>query len=176
MNEERMDNMGFLDKLLGKEKEAPVCDPLTVYAPADGEVTALDQYPDELFSQEVLGPGCGILPSGDKVVAPFNGTVTQLTDTRHAVGVTSSDGIELLIHVGVDTVEMGGKGFVSLVKEGQKVSRGDALLRFDRNAIREAGHPDAIAVIVTNSDEFSAVTLEAEGPVEAGAIVLKAAK
>lgn len=168
--------MGFLDKFLGKEKEAPVCEPLTVYAPAAGEVIALDKYPDEVFGQGVLGPGCGILPSGDKVVAPFNGTVIQLTDTRHAIGVASSDGVEVLIHIGVDTVEMAGKGFTALVKEGQKISRGDALIRFDRDAIREAGHPDAIAVIVTNSDEFSAVTLEAEGAVDAGAVVLKTAK
>lgn len=168
--------MGFLDKFLGKEKEAPVCEPLTVYAPAAGEVIALDQYPDEVFGQGVLGPGCGILPSEDKVVAPFNGTVIQLIDSRHAIGVASSDGMEVLIHIGVDTVEMAGKGFTALVKEGQKISRGDALIRFDRDAIREAGHSDAIAVVVTNSDEFSAVTLETEGAVNAGAVVLKAAK
>lgn len=172
-----MNIMGIFDKLMGKEKsEAPACDPLTVYAPAAGVVTALDKYPDELFSQEVLGPGCGILPAEDKVVAPFNGTVTQLTDTRHAIGVTSNDGIELLIHVGVDTVEMAGEGFQSLVKEGQKISRGDALIKFDRDAIKAAGHPDAIAVIVTNSDEFSGVTLQAEGDVEAEAVILKVDK
>lgn len=169
--------MSILDKLIGKEKRvAPVCDPLTIYAPAAGKVTILEEFPDELFSQEVLGPGCGILPSGDKVVAPFNGTVTQLTDTGHAIGVTSSDGIELLIHIGVDTVEMGGKGFQSMVKEGQKIFRGDELIRFDRDEIKAAGHPDAIAVIVTNRDEFSAVLLKADGSVDTGAEILKVEK
>lgn len=176
-NKERMSIMSIFDKFLGKEKNAaPVCEPLTIYAPAAGAVIALEQFPDELFSQEVLGPGCGILPAEDQVAAPFNGTVTQLTDTRHAIGVTSSDGVELLIHVGVDTVEMEGKGFQSAVKEGQKISRGDVLIKFDRKAIREAGHPDAIAVIVTNSDEFAKVELKAEGDVDAGAVILKAEK
>lgn len=169
--------MGIFEKLLGKQKgEAPICDPLTIYAPAKGQVTALDKYPDELFSQEVLGPGCGILPAEDQVVAPFNGTVTQLTETRHAVGVTSDDGVELLIHVGVDTVEMQGQGFRSTVKEGQKIFRGDTLIKFDREAIKAAGHPDAIAVIVTNSDEFSGVALKAEGDVDAGTVILKVEK
>ena len=76
--------MGFFDNLFGKSKHsapAPACDPMTVYAPAEGEVIPLDQFPDEMFSQEVLGPGCGILPSGKLVTAPFNGTVTQVVDT-----------------------------------------------------------------------------------------------
>lgn len=169
--------MGFLDKLFEKGKpSAPACEPLTVYAPAVGTVIPLEQFPDELFSQGVLGPGCGILPTGGQVVAPFNGTVTQLTDTRHAIGVTSGDGVEVLIHVGVDTVEMEGRGFQSTVKEGQRISRGDLLIRFDRDAIKAAGHPDAIAVIVTNSDDFSAVTLKAGGAVDAGAVILKTEK
>lgn len=169
--------MGIFDKLLGKEKNmAPPCDPLTIYAPAAGVVTALDQFPDELFSQKVLGPGCGILPTGDKIVAPFNGTVIQLIDTRHAIGVASSDGVELLIHIGVDTVKMGGEGFESLVKEGQKISRGDVLIKFDQDAIKAAGHPTDIAVIVTNSDEYSDVTLQTEGDVDAGTVILKLKK
>lgn len=171
--------MGFLDKLFEKGKggvSAPVCAPLTVYAPAEGEAIPLEQFPDELFSQEVLGPGCGILPAGDKVTAPFNGTVTQLTDTRHAIGVTSNDGVEVLIHVGVDTVEMAGQGFRTFVKKGQKINRGDLLISFDRAAIKAAGHPDAIAVIVTNSDEFSSVALKAGGGVAVGDVLLKAEK
>lgn len=169
--------MGFLDKLFEKGKSsAPACEPLTVYAPAEGDVIPLEQFPDELFSQEVLGPGCGILPSGDKVVAPFNGTVSQLSETLHAVGVTSADGVEVLIHIGVDTVEMAGKGFHAFVKNGQKINRGDKLISFDRQAIKAAGHPDAIAVVVTNSDEFSSVTLKANGSAAVGDIILKVEK
>lgn len=168
--------MGFLDKIFEKGKAAPVCEPLTVYAPAEGTVIPLEQFPDELFSQEVLGPGCGILPTGDQVNAPFNGTVTQDTSTMHAIGVTSGDGVEVLIHVGVDTVAMNGQGFRCLVKKGQKIRRGDPLLCFDRDAIKAAGHPDAIAVVVTNSDEFSAVELAANGGAAAGGQILKLKK
>lgn len=171
--------MGLFDKLFEKSKGAanlPACDPLTVYAPADGQVISLEEFPDELFSQEVLGPGCGILPTGDRVFAPFNGTVTQLTDTRHAIGVTSSDGVEVLIHIGVDTVEMAGEGFRNYVANGQKIKRGEPLISFDRAAIKAAGHPDAIAVIVTNSDEFSGVSLTTKGDVAVGGAILTAAK
>lgn len=168
--------MGIFDKVFGKEKAAsaePSCEPLTVYAPADGEVIAISEFPDELFSQEALGPGCGIRPEGDAVYAPFNGTVTQVIDTFHAVGVTSRDGMEVLIHVGVDTVKMNGEGFSSCVKKGQTIRKGDPLLRFDREAIKAAGYSDAIAVVVTNIDDFSDAELKLTGPAVAGEPILK---
>lgn len=171
--------MGLFDKLLGRDAAkgpAPVCEPMTVYAPADGTVIPLEQFPDEMFSQKVLGPGCGIQPSGDKVVAPFNGEVSQVVDTMHAIGVMSSDGLEVLIHVGVDTVEMNGKGFRTLVKEGQEISRGCPLISFDRKAIEAAGHADAIAVVVTNGDEFSEVELAMSGDAAAGDAILRVKK
>lgn len=168
--------MGFLDKIFSKGKTAPDCEPLTIYAPAEGTVIPLEQFPDELFRQEVLGPGCGILPTGEQVTAPFHGTVTQDTDTMHAIGVTSGDGMEVLIHVGVDTVAMNGQGFRCLVKQGQSIKLGDPLIRFDRDAIKAAGHPDAIAVVVTNSDEFSAVELIAGGNAASGTPILKVKK
>lgn len=172
-----MNFVGFFSKLLGKDQGAaqkPVCDPLTVYAPAEGEIISLEKFPDELFSQEVLGPGCGILPTGKLVTAPFNGTVIQSVDSRHAIGLSSEDGLELLIHVGVDTVEMEGEGFQYHVKDGQKVHLGDPLISFDRAAIKAAGHPDAIAVVVTNSDEFSGVSLLTTGSASSGTPMLKA--
>lgn len=170
--------MGILSKLFKDEAVAPApnCEPMTVYAPAEGKVIPLEEFPDEVFSQGVLGPGCGILPSGDIVAAPFNGTVVQEVESRHAIGVASSDGIELLIHVGVDTVDMNGKGFKYRVKDGQKINRGDPLIEFDRNVIRQAGHSDAIAVVVTDSDDFSAVELQVTGAVSGGDVMLKVNK
>ena len=169
--------MGFLDKLWDKAKsEAPAVKDGKVLAPVEGDVIALEEFPDAVFSQGVLGPGCGILPAGDTVVSPFDGTVTQLTDTMHAIGVTSVGGVEILIHVGVDTVEMGGNGFRCLVKQGQKLHTGDPLIQFDRAAIQAAGHSDAVAIIVTNSDEFSSVELKGTGTSAAGTLILEAVK
>jgi glucose-specific phosphotransferase system IIA component len=160
--------MGLFDQLFkkGKNVSEPVCEPRTVYAPTDGTAIPLNEFPDPVFSNEVLGKGCGILPSGNVLYAPFNGTVTQVIDTLHAVGVTSDDGMELLMHIGVDTVDMNGKGFQCSLKENQRIKKGDVLITFDRAAIQAAGHPDAIAVVVTNSDEFSEIELVKNGAVE----------
>lgn len=166
--------MGFFSKFFGKggsantTAPAPACAPLTVYAPADGEVIPISEFPDELFSDEMLGPGCGILPSGDLIAAPFNGTVTQVADTLHTVHLTSDDGMKVLIHVGVDTVAMKGKGFKAHVKTDQKVHRGDQLIHFDREAIKKAEHPDAIAVILTNAEEFAGIELKRLGKAAIG--------
>lgn len=171
--------MGILSVLFRHDKKsaaAAACEPMSVYAPAEGTVIPIEEFPDELFSQGVLGPGCGILPTGKLVTAPFNATVIQAADTLHAVGLLSEDGMELLIHIGVDTVDMGGKGFEYHVKEGQRVKLGDPLIGFDRQVIQAAGHPDAIAVVVTNGDDFSAVELLATGPVPSGMRILKAKK
>lgn len=171
-----LDIVGILSDLLRGGRSAapaPKCEPLAVYAPADGTVVPITEFPDDVFSQEVLGPGCGILPTGTTVFAPFNGTVIQAADTLHAVGLASEDGLELLIHVGVDTVDMAGKGFQYHVKNGQKVRLGEPLIGFDREVIKAAGHSDAIAVVVTNSDDFSGVELRSPGEVKHGDWILK---
>lgn len=176
--------MGFFNKLFGKNTEsraasartAPECAPLTVYTPAEGKIIPLSEFPDEMFSAEALGPGCGILPTGNLVSAPFNGVVSQVIDTLHAVGLTSDDGVEVLIHIGVDTVAMKGEGFQCHIKADQKICRGDPLIHFDRDAIRAAGHPDAIAVVVTNADEFDGVSLKKTGESVTGDVMLQVKK
>lgn len=168
--------MGFFDKLFGgKAKNEPkfAGAAMTVMAPLDGTVLAQEQIPDETFATGILGPGCGIEPTGDTVYAPFDGTVNQVADTLHAVGMESDDGIELLIHVGMDTVEMKGQGFTALVKEGDKVKAGTALLKIDLNAIRAAGHPTATAIVVTNGDDLAELKVVAEGNVTAGTPLIK---
>ena len=166
--------MGFFDKLFGgKHDAAPkfAGEKMTVMAPIDGTVIPLEQIPDETFATAILGPGCGIEPTGDTVYAPFDGTVTQIATTLHAVGMTSSEGTELLIHVGMDTVDMKGQGFTALVKEGQKVTAGTPLLKVDLDAIRAAGHPTATAIIVT--DGADDVKMLAEGDVVPGTPLFK---
>ena len=159
--------MGFFDKLFGgKHDAAPKFsgEKMTVMAPIDGTVIPLEQLPDETFAAAILGPGCGIEPTGDTVYAPFDGTITQVASTLHAIGITSDDGIELLIHVGMDTVEMQGKGFTALVKEEQKVKL---------DAIRAANHPTTTAVIVTNADDLPKLHIIAGGIVSTGTPLFK---
>lgn len=168
--------MGFFDKLFGGKVAAQTKfsgEKMTVMSPIDGKVIPLDQLPDETFASAILGPGCGIEPTGDTVYAPFDGTVTQVPESLHAVGMMSDDGIELLIHVGMDTVEMKGKGFESLTKEGAKVKAGTPLLKVDLAAIRAANHPTATAIIVTNGDDLPEMTVAASGDVPAGTPMLR---
>lgn len=166
--------MGFFQKLFkGQEAPAFEAQPMTVLAPMDGRVLPLAQIPDEVFSSGVLGPGCGIEPTGNTVCAPFPGKITQVAETKHAVGLESTDGIEVLIHVGMDTVKMNGAGFTALVKEGSTVKAGTPLLRVDLDAIRAAGYPTTTAVVVTNGDDFSSTELLADGSVASGTPLLK---
>lgn len=150
---------------------AAVCAPLTVGAPVGGRVIPSGQIPDETFAAGILGTGVGIEPEDGTVLAPFDGVVTTVADTRHAVGVTSLDGVEVLIHIGVDTVDMNGEGFTAHVEEGQKSHKGDRLLSFDRGRIAAAGHPDIVVVQVTNGDDFSRVSIRT-GPAEVLAAVI----
>lgn len=168
--------MGFFDKLFGgKTKDENTSkftnQSKTILTPLQGKVLAQADIPDETFAQGILGPGCGIEPTGDTVYAPFDGTVSQIATTLHAVGVTSNEGTELLIHVGMDTVDMNGQGFTALVKEGQKITAGTPLLKIDLDAIRAAGHPTATAIIVT--DGADDVKMLAEGDVAPGTPLFK---
>lgn len=170
--------MGFFDKLFGgKSKDENTAkftnQSKTVLTPLQGKVLAQADIPDETFAQGILGPGCGIEPTGDTVYAPFDGTVTQVPESLHAVGLMSDDNIELLIHVGMDTVEMKGNGFTSLVKEGTKVKAGTPLLKVDLDAIRAAGHPTATAIIVTNGDDLPEMSVVAAGDTAVGVPLLK---
>lgn len=127
---------------------------LAVYAPVKGNAVAQSDIPDETFASGVLGNGIGIDPFEGLVVAPFDGEILSIVDTKHAVGISSVNGIELLIHVGMDTVKMKGDGFNLLVNEGDKVKAGQKLIEFDINKIKNAGFSPVTAVIVTNSDDY----------------------
>ncbi len=148
----------------------------TVYAPVSGRAVALASVPDPVFSTEVLGKGCAIWPDGDTVYAPVSGTVT--VTMGHAVGLAGDDGTEVLVHVGIDTVDMQGKGFEGFVNQGDKVVAGEPLLKFDRAAIAEAGYKDCVMLIVSNSAEYATVDMkaEAESQVAAGDAALAVAK
>lgn len=137
-------------------------------APTGGAIVPMEEIPDPVFSSGALGFCCGIEPEEGVVAAPMDGEVVQLSDTLHAVGILGRNGAEVLIHVGVDTVEMNGDGFAALVKEGDKVRAGQKLLTMDLDKIAQAGHEKTVIVAVTNSDNFADITRTAEGMVRAG--------
>ncbi len=131
-----------------QEMPAETCHELK--APLSGHVIPMEQIPDQVFSQGVLGQGVGIEPTGNVVVAPADATVsTVIEDSKHACGLLLDNGVELLIHVGMDTVTMGGDGFQLYVKEGDRVHAGDKLITFDPEKIRAAGHPTTTAFVIT---------------------------
>ena len=128
----------------------------TIHAPVAGEIIPLAEIPDETFASGVLGIGFGVRPSTGEVYAPFNGTVENVFETGHAIGLKSEKGTELLIHVGINTVTMQGEGFSPCVKNGDRVREGDVLLRFDTESIRRHGLDPTVAVIVTNREDRAA--------------------
>ena len=132
-------------------------EPLSVYAPVKGTVLAQSEIPDETFASDALGRGVGIDPAEGVVYAPFDGEISSVVDTRHAVGITSKDGVELLIHVGVDTVKMSGDGFRVYIEEGDQVKIGQKLIEFDVEKIKNAGFSPVTAVLVLNADEYAGI-------------------
>ena len=120
-----------------------------------------EEIPDETFAAGVLGQGVGIQPAEGFIAAPFDGEISSVAETRQRRwGITSPDGMEVLIHVGVDTVAMNGEGFECFVQEGQTVKAGEKLIAFDRDKIAAAGHPDVVVLLVTNSDDYEALSIQ----------------
>ena len=143
-----------------------------IYSPLKGEAVKLSKVPDDTFANEILGKGMAVIPGDGVVVSPVDGEVSTLFDTLHAIGVTGDNGLELLIHVGINTVELEGKYYKALVKEGDKVTKGQPLLKFDIEGIRSAGYNTVTPVIITNSDEYESVEQVAIGDVEKSALVM----
>lgn len=136
-----------------------------ILSPMTGQILPLEDVEDEVFSSKMMGEGVAILPSDGKVYAPVSGEITVATDSNHAVGIQSNDGAEILIHVGIDTVEMKGEGFISHIAQGDKVNAGDLLLEADLNAIKEHGYDSATMIIITNSFEYADINVKKEGSI-----------
>ncbi len=130
---------------------------ILIGSPIEGEVISIKEVNDPTFAEEMLGKGIAIIPSKGRVVAPVDGEITILFDTKHAVSITSEQGVEMLIHVGLDTVKLKGEPFTAYVKAGDKVKAGDLLVEFDIEKIKEAGYEIATPVVICNTGEFSEV-------------------
>lgn len=168
--------MGFFD-FFNKKKQAERVYPSSVsaVAPVSGTVVSMKDIPDAAFNSGAMGFCCGIEPTGGivEVKSPFTGTIMQVASSFHALGVAGENGVQIILHVGVDTIEMKGKSFQALVREGQKVKEGDALLEVDVDQIRAAGYPAIVIAAVLNTDDFKTIDLDASGEVTQGAQLLK---
>ena len=143
-------------------------DTVTIFSPLNGTAKPQSEIGDPTFAEGILGQGAAIVPVDGTLYAPFDCTVFGVADTGHAINLVGPEGIEMLIHIGLDTVELNGKGFTPMVKDGQKVKAGDTLIKFDLDAIKK-GYETVTAVLVTNADEFAVVEeLKKDGTVKVG--------
>ena len=152
---------------------APAAKDTVLSACLNGTVVPLADVKDEAFASGVLGDGIAIEPSDGELVAPADGEISSTFETHHAVGMTTADGAELLMHIGIDTVKLGGKHFTYLVNEGDKVKKGQPLIRFELEAIKAEGYPVTTPVIVCNTDDYAAVAAKASGTVKQGDALLE---
>lgn len=148
-----------------EKKEEKQISEKVIKSPMNGTVIPLSEVPDAVFSSEMLGKGFGVEPSEGKAYAPVDGEVTTVFDTKHALGLMSKNGVELLIHIGMDTVKLNGRGFDVKVKVGDQVKAGDLLAEFDMDLIKSEGYPVTTAVVITNTDDCEAI-----GEVKTGAV------
>ena len=144
-----------------------------VYSVADGQVVALEQVKDPVFSQKMMGDGFAVEPANGNIVSPVSGTVSSIFPTKHALGLVTEAGLEVLVHIGLDTVSLEGKPFTVHVTEGQKVAAGDQLVTADLDAIRAAGRETSTVVVFTNADAIKSVKLEQTGSLAAKTAVAK---
>lgn len=143
-----------------------------LYAHLNGTIIPLEQVEDEAFSSKVLGDGVAIEPSEGKLYAPCNGKIDMIFDTKHAVNIVSENGCEILLHIGIDTVKLGGKFFDAHVSDGQEVRKGDLLISFDMEGIKNAGYKITTPMIICNTDDYNSIETVISGNVSAGTKVL----
>lgn len=160
-----------------KEAQAPAGTIISIQSPLVGHAKDLSQVQDPVFAQGVMGQGIVIEPTDGELIAPINGVVSAIFPTKHAIGLISDEGVELLMHIGMDTVNLNGQGFTAHVKQGDRVSVGDALISFDIEAIKAAGYPVDTPIIITNQNDFQAdVTRKMPCEVTYGETIFTASK
>lgn len=147
--------------------------PAELFSPLSGAVLPLEDVPDEAFSGKVLGEGAAVEPTEGRLYAPCDGRVETVFDTRHAINLVSAEGAEILLHIGIDTVKLGGKFFEAHVTEGQEIRKGDLLITFDIEEIKKAGYKTITPIIVCNSEDYSSVEAVKTGEIRAGDSIIK---
>lgn len=154
----------MLRGLFSRKKQEEV----TFLAPLTGAIVPLSEVPDPVFAQKVVGDGVAILPSEGLLLAPIDAKVTHLFPTHHAIGLTSDSGLEILMHIGIDTVKLKGQGFTPFVSVGDQVKAGDKLIEFNASVLKEAGCPIVTPIVITNGDVVAEKNIVAKADVQAG--------
>lgn len=139
---------------------------MKIYSPLQGNLVGLETVPDAVFSEKMMGEGVAIIPTSNKVVSPVKGKLTSVFPTKHAFGIETDEGVEILIHVGIDTVDLKGEHFNLKVEQGQEVEIGDVLVEVDFAAISKAGYPIITPVIILNAGNFENVVNKSDKEVE----------
>ena len=162
--------MSFLSKLFGsKQKEAKE---IQIIAPLSGEIVNIEDVPDVVFSEKIVGDGVAIRPAGDTIVAPVNGTIGKIFETNHAFSIESEDGVELFVHFGIDTVELKGEGFTRVAQEGQSVKRGDTIIELDLALLEAKAKSVLTPVVISNMDEITNMEKKSGEVVAGDSVVL----
>ncbi|MBE2898926.1 PTS glucose transporter subunit IIA [Pasteurellaceae bacterium 20609_3] len=163
--------MGLFDKLFGSKdnKGAEV----EIYAPLSGEIVNIEDVPDVVFSEKIVGDGIAIRPTGNKIVAPIDGVIGKIFETNHAFSMESKEGVELFVHFGIDTVELKGEGFTRIAEEGQEVKKGDTVIEFDLALLEEKAKSVLTPVVISNMDEITSMEKSAGQAVVGETVVLK---
>lgn len=169
--------MGFFDSLKkAVTGSTQTADTIDIVAPISGEIVAIEDVPDVVFAEKIVGDGIAIRPSGNKMVAPCDGEIGKIFETNHAFSLESDTGIELFVHFGIDTVELKGEGFTRIAEEGQKVKAGDTIIEFDLEFLTEKAKSVLTPVVISNMDEIKELQ-KVSGSVEVGSdTILKVVK
>lgn len=171
--EEASDKIEEKPQTEGAENTETNVKTITLYSHMNGTSVKLEDVEDEVFSQKILGEGAAVEPSEGKLYAPCDGKIDSVFDTKHAVNMVSNDGVEILLHIGIDTVKLGGQYFEAHVSDGQEVKKGDLLISFDMDKIKAAGYKVTTPIIIGNTDDYASVEPAAENSISAGDIILK---
>lgn len=147
--------MGFFDKLFGSKDSKAIN--VEIYAPISGDIVNIEDVPDVVFSEKIVGDGVAIRPTGNKMVAPVDGVIGKIFETNHAFSMESKEGVELFVHFGIDTVELKGEGFTRVAQEGQAVKRGDTVIEFDLELLESKAKSVLTPVVISNMDEISSM-------------------
>ncbi|MBE7043481.1 MAG: PTS glucose transporter subunit IIA [Ruminococcaceae bacterium] len=156
-----------------KESKKAAISPTVIYSPMSGKIVKLEDVEDDVFSQKILGDGIAIEPKDGKLFAPCNGKITTVFETKHAINIIDENGAELLIHVGIDTVQLNGTHFKSYVKDGQTVKKGELLLSFNMEEIKKAGYLLTTSLIVCNSDDYQELNITTSDMINVGKTLIE---